>query len=184
MAQFSAKARLKRHSYTLIRLCKNTSFVRGSLGGYYGFHVSRCVSARPFSPWALANRSPVGSQEDSMASQPSGTLFSLHEHGVNSWGRASAFVAGSYDLSASFRRGIQLGAGVKVTGEINDKIGGEDASVSASIDGSFSVGVSLDAAFPLDLFGQCGLIARLRAEAEAAAYFRANVDINSEGEAG
>jgi len=56
--------------------------------------------------------------------------------------------------------------------------------VSASIDGSFSVGVSLDAAFPLDLFGQCGLIARLRAEAEAAAYFRANVDINSEGEAG
>lgn len=105
------------------------------------------------------------------------SLFSLQTHGASSWARASAFLQSSYSWSASFRRGIDLGASFDLTGELKASVGG-DTQVEAGIDGSFSAGAEIEAAFPLDLFGQCGLAARLMLEAEAAAYLSLDVKLS------
>jgi hypothetical protein len=89
----------------------------------------------------------------------------------------SAVAYATAEAVATFRRGIHLSAGFDLEAHA-------DASIKSIISGAFTGGVSLksglslDAAFPLDLFTQAGLVARFQVAAEAAAYVQAQLGLD------
>src|SRR6202165_3581441 len=95
-------------------------------------------------------------------------VFGLESAGdIGAWGRARAFISGSAEATASFRRGISLTADVPgQLGAIAELKGTVVGSVSVGAEGA--AGVALQAQVPLDLFGQFGLVARVQASAPAA----------------
>lgn len=77
---------------------------------------------------------------------------------------------------ATFRRGINLSAGFEIEAEVDASIrDGVAASLQAGV--GARVGVALQAAMPLDLFTEAGLVVRLQAQAEAAAYVSASLGL-------
>ena len=105
----------------------------------------------------------------------SGELFSLSSttpegsllHGV-------VTVHGSAGASAEFRRGIDLSAGFNFGATVGGDVGGQvEATFSAGV--GAGGGLAFQAYFPLDLFTSAGVVARFRAQLEAAAYIRAAV---------
>ena len=86
----------------------------------------------------------------------------------------AATVQARAEAGASFRRGIQLSAGIDFQANVGGDLGDQ---LSASLDAGVGAraGVALQAGFPLDLFSEAGLVARFRAQAEAAAFIRAGL---------
>lgn len=106
-------------------------------------------------------------------------LFSLQEQGDAGWAHGRALATGNAEASASLHRGIDLSAGIDVSGEVGGDVGkGVEASLSAG--GMLTGGLSFKAAYPLDLFSEAGLVARLRAQAAAAAFIRAEIALDSQ----
>src|SRR5262245_123194 len=90
---------------------------------------------------------------------------------------ASAVAAGSAAATANFRRGIDLSAGFDFRAEASAQLDGDlAAKVAAGIGGRG--GLALQVYFPLDLFSEAGLVARFRAQIEAAAFVRATVSLS------
>jgi hypothetical protein len=104
-------------------------------------------------------------------------LFSLQEQGDAGWAHGRAFATGAASASASFRRGMDLSASIDLEGGLGGDLG---KSLGASLGGRASAGLSLQAAFPLDLFKEAGLVARLQAQAAAAAFVRAEVNLDAD----
>lgn len=110
---------------------------------------------------------------------PSYNLFQLQEQADAGWAHGRLYATGNANASASFRRGIDLSAGLNVQGEIGGEFGkGVAASLAAGA--RLTAGLSLTAAYPLDVFSEAGLVARLRAQAAAAAFLRAELSLDSE----
>ena len=108
-----------------------------------------------------------------MTSNANAELFSItastptdgRRHGAAAaYGRASA--------SAALERGLDLSARVEIGANV-------DASIRDKVSGTFTGGVTgkggiaVQAKFPLDLFREAGVVARVQAQAEAGAYLRA-----------
>ncbi|MEO5997116.1 MAG: hypothetical protein ABIN89_10260 [Chitinophagaceae bacterium] len=78
--------------------------------------------------------------------------------------------------NAELRRGINLSAGFDFAASAQGVLGkGLSAKVTAGVNAR--AGVALQAAFPLDLFKEAGIIARFQAQAAAAAYVGATVGL-------
>src|SRR6202165_236495 len=107
-------------------------------------------------------------------------VFGLESAGdIGSWGHARAFISGSAEATASFRRGISLTADVPgQLGAIAELKGTVVGSVSVGAEGA--AGVALQAQVPLDLFGQFGLVARVQASARATVWIRAEAGLSTE----
>ena len=85
---------------------------------------------------------------------------------------------GSLHAGAEFRRGVRLGASFQLAAEAQGALGSAlAAEVAAGV--SAKAAVSLDVGFPLDLFDEAGIVARFRAQAEAAAYLRVRVALSA-----
>jgi hypothetical protein len=107
----------------------------------------------------------------------SNTIFSIQAHtGPNTLVHGRALATGTYDASASFHRGIDLSLGIDVSAQVSADIrDAATASLSAGV--GVRAGLALQAAFPLDLFTEAGLVARFRAQAAAAAYLNARIGL-------
>ena len=106
-------------------------------------------------------------------------LFALQtESSRDSWFHGKAFAGGGYKAVASLHRGVSLSVegaldvGLSGNAEIRDAA---DASLAAGAD--VKAGLGLEAAFPLDLFSEAGIVARFQAQAEAAAWVRAQIGL-------
>lgn len=86
----------------------------------------------------------------------------------------SAALLGTAQAGGSLRRGFDLSAEVELQANV---AGGLGDRLSASLDAGVGAraGVALQAGFPLDLFSEAGLVARLRAQAEVAGFVRATL---------
>ena len=84
----------------------------------------------------------------------------------------AAAASGRASASAALERGLDLSARVEIGANV-------DASIRDQVSGTFTggvagkAGIALQAKFPLDLFREAGIIARVQAQAEAGAYLRA-----------
>src|SRR5947207_686126 len=85
-----------------------------------------------------------------------------------------AIARASVHTAADFHRGIDLSAGFDLAAEVDASV---RDGVTASIGGGVgaSAGVAFQANFPLDLFHQAGVIARLQAQIEASAFVSAKL---------
>ncbi len=114
--------------------------------------------------------------------EPGGrNIFSFHDQTpFGAWGHGRAFATGAYRLSANFHRGVDLDASVDVEAGVGGDAQLADG-VRASLNGGgkADAGLSLRAAFPVDLFGEAGLVARFDAQAEAAVWVRAELDVDA-----
>jgi Lamin Tail Domain len=88
----------------------------------------------------------------------------------------SVALQGQAEAGASIRRGINLSAGIDIQASVGGDLGDQ---LSASLDAGVGAraGVALQAGFPLDLFSEAGLVARLRAQAEVAGYLKARLGL-------
>jgi hypothetical protein len=97
-------------------------------------------------------------------------LFSLSSSTpAESFVHGRVVARGGAHATATFRRGIDLSAGVnfeaRIGGEVGDQVGATfDAGVTAR------AGLAFQAAFPLDLFQEAGLVAQFQIQAELAAF--------------
>src|SRR3712207_440995 len=95
-------------------------------------------------------------------------LFSLSREGRRGeWAHGKALAYGSYRAVADIRRGLNLSASV----DLEARLSGEARKVAVaafSVGGRLAAGLSLQAAFPIDLFREAGIVARFQAQLEAA----------------
>ncbi len=107
------------------------------------------------------------------------SLFSLAVTGDTGTVHGSAFLTGSLEASASIHRGIRLAAGITLDAgaavDLRDLVVG-----TVAVGGSARANVALEAAFPLDLFTEAGLVARASIAAEAAAWVSAEIGLSGE----
>ena len=88
----------------------------------------------------------------------------------------AATASGRASASAALERGLDLSARVEIGANV-------DASIRDEVSGTFTGGVAgkggvaLQAKFPLDLFREAGIVARVQAQAEAGAYLRATLGL-------
>lgn len=113
-----------------------------------------------------------------MATTASTELFSIGAAtptGGRAFGGATAYATASAEAATT--RGFRLALGAEAAARA-------DASIRDLVAASLSGGVGakarveLAAAFPLDLFDQAGIVARIDAAAEAAAYLRASLGLD------
>jgi hypothetical protein len=104
-------------------------------------------------------------------------LFSVRDEGDAGWAHGRAFATGVATTNASFRRGIDLSASIDLEAAL-DVEASKILKVELAAGGMASAGLSLTAASPLDLFTEAGLVARLRAQAAAAAFVRADIGLD------
>lgn len=104
-----------------------------------------------------------------------GNLFTLQADGVSAWAHGKAFAS----AQASLHRGIELGlsAGAKASGGGAAQVGPVVGTLQAAL--GADVSITLDLAFPLDLFKEAGLVAKLDLALEAAAYVQLDVSFES-----
>ena len=91
-----------------------------------------------------------------------------------------ALLRGTAQGSADFRRGIDLSAGFDFRAEAGFSAVSDYLTATFAAGVNVRGGIALQAAFPLDLFNEAGVVARLRAQVEAAAYARATVKLELE----
>jgi hypothetical protein len=105
-------------------------------------------------------------------------LFEVQQEGDAGWAHGRLYATGNATASAAFRRGVDLSAGLDVRGEVGGTLG---KGIEASLTGGarLTAGLSFRAAYPLDLFSEAGLVARIRAQAAAAAFIRAELSLDS-----
>ncbi len=108
-------------------------------------------------------------------------LFSLdgyHEARTN-WAHGQAFASAAGRAVASLHRGIDFGASIDLEAQLSGVVrDGVMATFAAG--GDIKAGLTLQAALPLDLFKEAGLVARLQAQAEAAAFIKAEVGLDAD----
>jgi hypothetical protein len=98
------------------------------------------------------------------ASTPSGSAF---------YGQASADAHA--DADASFRRGIDLSAEFDFRAQLQVLLGGDAAAFSGGL--GLRGGLALEAAFPIDLFTEAGMVTRFQAQLAAVAYVSAALEL-------
>jgi len=91
----------------------------------------------------------------------------------------SAALHGSAQASATFRRGFDLSAGFEFSAVLSADVG-KQAYAALDAGASARAGLSLRAEAPLNLFGEAGMVARFRAQAEAAAYVKLRLGLSIE----
>jgi hypothetical protein len=99
---------------------------------------------------------------------PSAELFNLSASTPDgSFVRGNALLRGEASGVASFRRGFRLGAEAGFAALTDVDVGDElKATLRAGL--SARAGIAVEAGLPLDLFSEAGVVARFRAQAEAA----------------
>ena len=125
------------------------------------------VAAPPTSPNASVLRQGLEAQ-----AQAEGNLFKIQQGGLQAWAHGKAFATAKAAINRGFQ--IDLAAGASGSAGGNAQAG--------PVVGTFQAGAGLNIAldvqvgFPLDLFSQAGLIARLQLLSEAVAF--AKLDVN------
>ncbi|HKP51291.1 MAG TPA: hypothetical protein VJ183_01420 [Chloroflexia bacterium] len=105
-------------------------------------------------------------------------LFTVGTQGDAGWAHGQVLATGRADLSLEAHRGFDLSASVDLEAAVGGEVGkGLKASVQAGA--AAGAGLSVKAAFPLDLFTVAGVVARVRAQAAASAFLRASVSLDS-----
>src|SRR4249919_3048484 len=104
-----------------------------------------------------------------MTSNANAELFSITASTPADGRRHGAAAAsGRASASAALERGLDLSARVEIGANV-------DASIRDQVSGTFTggvagkAGIALQAKLPLDLFREAGIVARVQAQAEAAA---------------
>jgi hypothetical protein len=87
---------------------------------------------------------------------------------------------GMAEARANFRRGIDLSANFSFAAQAQLANVSRVLSATFGAGASVSGGLSLQAAFPLDLFTEAGIVARFRAQIEAAAYVSATFSLSAD----
>jgi hypothetical protein len=109
-----------------------------------------------------------------------GEIFRLSAERHDAWAHGRALASGNATLNATWHRGIDLTGSIDLRGELGAEAG-STLFAMLQAEGRASAGLSLKAGFPLDLFGESGVVARLRAQAAASAALQAKVGMRSEG---
>jgi hypothetical protein len=109
---------------------------------------------------------------------PQGTLFSLSTRGhKGGWAHGQAWAYGEYAAVAKIHRGIDLGAWLRVDAGASAEL--RKALYAAfAVGGRLDVGLRLQAAIPLDLFGEFGFVTRMQAQVSASAFLSAEVGLD------
>jgi hypothetical protein len=134
------------------------------------------INSNPWAIFPVSIGAPLSNLGASMAEQ-SGNLFSLSTQRRGEWAHGKALAHGSYRAVASLHRGINLSASVDMEAQLSGEA--RKVAVAAfSVGGRLSAGLSLQAAFPIDLFREAGMVARFQAQLEAAAWVAAEIGLD------
>jgi hypothetical protein len=110
---------------------------------------------------------------------PDTQLFHLPINKQGPWGHGTAYADGRLSWHASTRRGLQFDASVRLDAGAQAVLGGL-VFANLTVGADAQAAIAIDAAFPLDLFDQAGLVARGSFMAEAAAWIQAEVGLSLE----
>jgi hypothetical protein len=140
-----------------------------------------------YSPGVSAASSPVRALTPSINSniprsgrdlkaqaQAEGNLFTIQKGGFQAWAHGKAFATATASINRGFQFDLETGLSASAGG--NAQLG---QTLVAQLQAGAGVDIALDAeiGFPLDLFSQAGLIARLQLITEVKAFARLDVNL-------
>jgi hypothetical protein len=123
---------------------------------------------------SVNSNTPASGRDLNAQAQAEGNLFTIQKGGFQAWAHGKAFATASAAINRGFK--LDLEGDVSVSG-------GGNAQAFNSVLAKLQAGIGLDIAldvevgFPLDLFSQAGLIARLQLITEAKAFARLDVNL-------